>query len=575
MTISKRLISTLSIALLSMIFVGIFGLWQINQAQNRFEYFQDNVTQAIKDLTYGETQVYQDRILGYRYVILTASTEREAIESGIWKINSNIGQILNKYENDGLTNDTDRKLLEVDRAKLEGFISAQRTFITQVKANDMQGALALLDEGGALREANKALQRALDDHVAFNVQLGVDLRNENLASHARTVWILTAIISLATILTGGMAIQLHRVIRSSLTGVQVSLQHVKTSLDLTRRAPVERMDEIGHTATAFNELLTRVAEVIGSARLSSESVTVAAKEIAAGNTDLSVRTEEQAASLEETAASMTQLTETVKQNADNARQANALATRATDMADAGNESVLGMVRTIEDISGSSSKISEITGVIEGIAFQTNILALNAAVEAARAGEQGRGFAVVASEVRSLAQRSATAAKEIKELISASVARIHDGSKQAAEVSSSMGQVKQAIKQVSDIVGEIAAASEEQSRGIEQVNQAVGQMDEVTQQNAALVEQAAAAAQSLEEQAMNLKNAVSVFKVADTAQSMPQAIVPHSKPHLPAPKIPARRTAPVKPRAVQQSLNAATNTGMTALADASSTDWETF
>jgi methyl-accepting chemotaxis protein len=207
----------------------------------------------------------------------------------------------------------------------------------------------------------------------------------------------------------------------------------------------------------------------------------------------------------------------VKQNADNARQANALASNATDMADSGNDSVQAMVSTIGQISSSSSKISEITGVIEGIAFQTNILALNAAVEAARAGEQGRGFAVVASEVRSLAQRSATAAKEIKELITSSVITIQDGAQQAAEVSATMGQVKLAIKRVSDIVGEIAAASEEQSRGIEQVNQAVGQMDEVTQQNAALVEQAAAAAQSLEEQANKLKDAVSVFEVTDAGQ----------------------------------------------------------
>lgn len=212
---------------------------------------------------------------------------------------------------------------------------------------------------------------------------------------------------------------------------------------------------------------------------------------------------------------MTQLTETVRQNADNARQANTLASGATDMAHAGNQAVQDMVASIGRISESSSKIRDITSVIEGIAFQTNILALNAAVEAARAGEQGRGFAVVASEVRSLAQRSATAAREIKELISTSVAMIQGGSKQAADVGVTIGQVKQAIRQVADIVGEIAAASEEQSRGIEQVNQAVTQMDDVTQQNAALVEQAAAAAQSLEEQSSKLLDAVLVFSTTDT------------------------------------------------------------
>jgi methyl-accepting chemotaxis protein len=254
----------------------------------------------------------------------------------------------------------------------------------------------------------------------------------------------------------------------------------------------------------------------------TDNITIGSSEIAGGNTDLSARTEEQAASLEETASSMTELTETVKQNADNARQANALATRTSEMADAGNDAVQGMVQTIGQISGSSNKISEITGVIEGIAFQTNILALNAAVEAARAGEQGRGFAVVASEVRSLAQRSAGAAKEIKELIGSSVAIIQSGAQQAADVGMTMDEVKRAIKQVSDIVGEIAAASEEQSRGIEQVNQAIMQMDAVTQQNASLVEEAAAAAQSLEEQAGGLKNAVAVFKIDNPGHGVSRA-----------------------------------------------------
>jgi methyl-accepting chemotaxis protein len=352
------------------------------------------------------------------------------------------------------------------------------------------------------------------------------------------------------------------------------LAQTVASGDLTSRVESNRRDEIGLLLQSLQTMNGSLTDVVSGIRTTMESVTVASQEIASGNTDLSARTEEQAASLEQTAASMTQLTETVKQNAGNARQANALATRATDTADAGNEAVQGMVGTIERISASSSKVSEITGVIEGIAFQTNILALNAAVEAARAGEQGRGFAVVASEVRSLAQRSAAAAKEIKDLISSSVAMIQSGAQQATEVSVTMGQVKQSIKQVSDIVGEIATASEEQSRGIEQVNQAVGQMDEVTQQNAALVEQAAAASESLQEQAIRLQQSIAVFKIAETGHAVSRVASPQSKARLPAPRIPvAPRLASAKPRALPGVTDS--KPPVVAVTETANAEWETF
>jgi methyl-accepting chemotaxis protein len=290
---------------------------------------------------------------------------------------------------------------------------------------------------------------------------------------------------------------------------------------------------------------------------STDAIATASKQIAAGNADLSQRTEEQASSLEETASSMEELTSTVKQNAENAKQANQLAAGASEVAVKGGTVVGQVVQTMSSINESSKKIVDIISVIDGIAFQTNILALNAAVEAARAGEQGRGFAVVATEVRTLAQRSAAAAKEIKELISDSVHKVEDGAKLVDEAGKTMDEIVSSVKRVTDIMAEISAASQEQSSGIEQVNQAVTQMDEVTQQNAALVEEAAAAAESMQEQAQNLTQAVSVFKLAQTAHaasvpatSQPKAEVRQmtprakAKPQVPA-KLTAARTAPAR------------------------------
>ena len=265
---------------------------------------------------------------------------------------------------------------------------------------------------------------------------------------------------------------------------------------------------------AMMKMRDSLSGIVGEVRSGTEAMSSASSQIASGNQDLSSRTEEQAASLQETAASMGQLTSTVKQNADNARQANQLAMTASDVAAKGGAVVSQVVDTMGSINESSRKIVDIIGVIDGIAFQTNILALNAAVEAARAGEQGRGFAVVASEVRSLAQRSADAAKEIKGLIGASVEKVETGSKLVNHAGATMEEVVASIRRVTDIMSGITVASQEQSAGIEQVNQAIAQMDQVTQQNAALVEQAAAAAKSMQDQAANLSGLVDIFKLED-------------------------------------------------------------
>ncbi|MBW3502306.1 methyl-accepting chemotaxis protein [Janthinobacterium sp. NKUCC08_JDC] len=309
--------------------------------------------------------------------------------------------------------------------------------------------------------------------------------------------------------------------------------------DLSRRMPVESEDEVGALAAAFNRFVASLNVTIREVRDSTGSIASASSQIASGNLDLSARTEAQASSLEETAAAMEELTSTVKQNADNARQANQLVVSASNHAVKGGEVVGQVVQTMGAITESSRKIADIIGVIDGIAFQTNILALNAAVEAARAGEQGRGFAVVATEVRNLAQRSAAAAKEIKDLIVDSGSKVEAGSKLVDSAGATMQDIVVSVQRVADLMGEIASASQEQSQGIAQVNATVTQMDDATQQNAALVEEAAAAAQSLQDQAGRLAQVVSVFKLEETghaAQLQPRQ--PAHKPVLPTPSRPA-------------------------------------
>jgi methyl-accepting chemotaxis protein len=373
-------------------------------------------------------------------------------------------------------------------------------------------------------------------------------------------------------------------------GRAVSVAETVAAGDLSAEIVVESRDEAGQLMLALREMNTSLAKVVGEVRMGTETIATASGQIASGNQDLSSRTEEQASSLEETAASMEELTSTVKQNADNARQANQLAVSASEVAVRGGSVVGQVVDTMGSINASSKKIVDIIGVIDGIAFQTNILALNAAVEAARAGEQGRGFAVVASEVRSLAQRSAAAAKEIKTLIGDSVEKVAEGSKQVEEAGRTMDEIVGSVRRVTDIMGEITAASQEQTSGIEQINQAITQMDQVTQQNAALVEEASAAAQSLQEQAGSLVQAVSVFKlggdeVATARRPGFTRITPIPQPAKPAPRsapkaLPAQRGKAGAAAAPQLAMNGGGRSANAAKAAKAATaaekgDWTEF
>ena len=380
---------------------------------------------------------------------------------------------------------------------------------------------------------------------AISMRISLVKSQAELRAFAWRIALIALVLSLP--LLGAVMYFVRRYVSKPLGGEPAAATEVANRVaagDLSESIDVADDDDASLMA-AMARMQQHLSETIGQIREAAETIETASHEIASGNTDLSQRTEEQASSLEETASSMEELTSTVKQNAENARQANQLAISASSVAVKGGEVVGEVVGTMSSINESSRKIVDIIGVIDGIAFQTNILALNAAVEAARAGEQGRGFAVVATEVRNLAQRSAAAAKEIKSLIGDSVDKVEAGTKLVDAAGKTMEEIVTAVKRVTDIMAEITAASQEQSSGIEQVNRAINQMDEVTQQNAALVEQASAAAESLQEQAQSLAAAVAVFRMATPADKGGRSaeVVPISKPKsAPAPRAEPRKEA---------------------------------
>ncbi|ANA35467.1 Methyl-accepting chemotaxis protein II [Ralstonia mannitolilytica] len=450
-----------------------------------------------------------------------------------------------------------------DERKLADQAESQRTAFLRDGVEILMQAVQAHDEARiskTVMEVMPALYRPLGDTVIALNRMQVDVARASYEATQRehdNLSALTSALLLGGIVAGGlMTWALRRSITVPLMRAIEQAEHI-TQGDLTHTIHVDRADETGRLLLALQRMQESLQRMVGQVRAGSDSIASATQQIASGNADLSQRTEQQASALEETASSMEELTSIVKQNADNARQASALAGNASDIAVKGGEVVGRVVDTMAGINESSKKIADIIGVIEGIAFQTNILALNAAVEAARAGEQGRGFAVVAGEVRSLAQRSATAAKEIKELISDSVGRVENGSTLVAEAGSVIDEVVVAVKRVTDIMGEISSASDEQSTGIEQVNQAVTQMDETTQQNAALVEQAAAAAMSLQEQADGLRQAVAAFRT--------HAGVPATAPSAshPASRVAATAVARAEPQAKAARVRAARPTATAA------------
>jgi methyl-accepting chemotaxis protein len=442
-------------------------------------------------------------------------------------------------------------------------------FVNTVKANGAGFVFYLWPKPGSDNPVPKVSYVKGFAPWGWVIGSGIYMDSVNAAFWMRSIeFALGAAIFSALLIAFGIAIA--RSITRPL-GQAVHIAQTVAAGDLTSRIEVEGTDESSQLLQALKEMNESLVRIVGEVRVSTDTIATASGEIASGNMDLSARTESQASSLEKTASSMEELTSTVKQNADNARQANQLAVSASEVAVKGGSVVTQVVDTMGSINASSKKIVDIIGVIDGIAFQTNILALNAAVEAARAGEQGRGFAVVASEVRSLAQRSASAAKEIKTLIGDSVDKVDVGAKLVDQAGATMQEIVDSVRRVTDIMSEITAASQEQMSGISQVNEAVAQMDSSTQQNAALVEEAAAAAQSLRDQAGRLSQVVSVFKLDGGKGMMAKRTVDIT----PKPKVSAPPALPKKDTTPKIVAPPAPPKKITSPARANGDDWEEF
>ncbi len=445
-----------------------------------------------------------------QYKAATDQAVRQKIASDGPKLRADLEGALQRYDGDHLTSD-ERALLGGLRRSFERYATGRESWLKLMSEGKDEAAAKL--RADALMPLEAATIRAFADLIELQHKVGKADSAAAAAALSRWTSLIVGCAVAAALLACGVAVRLGRSITKPIRSAVQVAQTVAQG-DLDSDIDVRGSDETAELLAALKRMNESLGGIVMRVRAGSENIATASQQIAQGNQDLSQRTEEQASALQQTAASMEQLGATVKQNADNARQANQLALGASGVAAEGGTVVAQVVETMRGINDSSSRIADIIGVIDGIAFQTNILALNAAVEAARAGEQGRGFAVVAAEVRSLAQRSADAAKEIKSLITASVEQVEQGSLLVDRAGATMDQIVTSIGRVTDIMGEISAASTEQSTGVAQVGEAISQMDRATQQNAALVEQSAAAAESLREQAQHLVQSVALFRLSD-------------------------------------------------------------
>lgn len=533
-TIKARIGLTMAFLAALLVAIGVFGLFGMSRSNDAYQDTFTNAMPSAVDIGNAELYAARERLALDRAAFMMGTPEVASTIERARTMRATSDTWWKKYMD--LPRDAEEDRLAQDVvARREALHQQLDAFVTIITAND-QGKV--VESAKHIQEVYNELASADDALRKFqftSAKQGYDSAQSNF----EVFRVVSAVALLIGVIAAALSyLTLSRAIARPLDAALGHFDAISAG-DLRRPVVVTSRDEMGQLLEGIAKMQRNLTETVRTVRSGSESIATATRQIAAGNIDLSSRTEEQASALQETASSMEELTGTVKQNADNARQASSLAANASEIANKGSAVVGQVVGTMGDINQSSAKIADIISIIEGIAFQTNILALNAAVEAARAGEEGRGFAVVAGEVRSLAQRSSAAAKEIKELIDTSVERVQSGSALVDEAGRTMTEIISAVQRVTDIMGEIAAASEEQSSGIDQVARAVTQMDEVTQQNAALVEEAAAAASSLEDQAGKLRAAVAVFQLEEGGYKAPASAAPKRA------AAPVRATAPRK------------------------------
>ena len=571
--ISAKLLVGFVMLLILTLFIGIFSIFELSSVNHSATELGTNWMPSVQAALGIKERL--SRIRSQEAQMVFAENQEE-VDKYLGRVKEAItGLKENETSYSALISEPEERRLYVDYTKnVNEYLQISEKMAALKKADNSDAAVAMLR--GDSSKVNSKLRDLVDKMVKINSEGGVKAYQSSISvyEHSRTLILISLAASLVIGLT--LAFWLAGIVSRPLQHAVKVAQTVAAG-DLTSKIDVRSNDETGLLLQALKDMNGSLMSVVSQVRSGTDQITFASAEIAQGNMDLSNRTENQASSLEETASSMEEITSTIQHNADNARQANQLSHSATEVAQRGGQVVSQVVTTMGSINDSSKKIVDIIAVIDGIAFQTNILALNAAVEAARAGEQGRGFAVVASEVRNLAQRSASAAKEIKELINDSVDKVAEGSRLVDQAGSTMSEVVESVKRVSDIISEITAAGLEQSAGISQINDAVIEMDTLTQQNAALVEQAAAAAASLQNQAQQLTEVVSVFKLDGYAsqtrpiakENPPKAVSKVATSAFKANK-PAMK-ALAKPRSAGQSQSTKTMASSTNAAD----EWEEF